>query len=345
MYVTISFTRAIPLFLFFCLVVFLAKKAEKKEARLPFSLMLFFSEKKSLRGLLALSIRPLFLISLLFLLLSLSGITYYPKSTSPARYMVPRKGIGIFLLVDRSSSMGGSLDSKETKLELVQALSKNFIQKRENDLIGLLSFSRKAELLSPLSLDRDFIEDGLQKIVTAQNEDEDGTALGYAIFKATNLIVSTKYFEKKLPEKKGAYSIENQIIVVLTDGLESPNPKDTLHPFRFMSAAQALKFAQQNQIRVYMILIAPKKEKEAYIMATKNIQEACENTKGGFFFAEDRDSIARMYEKIDSLEKSPFPQVLLERKKVDLSFSCAAISFFFSCLAVLFQTLFCRRVP
>jgi len=258
------------------------------------------------------------------------------------------KGIAIYFLVDRSGSMQEKITPEVAKIDWVRHATAGFIKKRTNDLMGLIAFARKADLLSPLTLDHATLQNKLDEMKVAKTEAEDGTVIGYSIFKTVNLIVGTRHFAAELKgREKSAYSIKNQIIVVLTDGLQSPNPLDRNNPFRFMGLKNAAQFAQENEVRIYFIGVVPDQEREAFMDQMHTFKEAVENTGGHFYLTPNEESLAAIYDSIDAIEKSDVvsKSVHVGKKAVSLAPYFAACGLFLLVASILIETCFARLIP
>lgn len=157
-----------------------------------------------------------------------------PQSLEP-----PTEGIAIYLVLDRSGSMTEKVSASGfsrrmiSKIDLVREMTAKFIvgdQKaglsgRPDDLIGLIFFARGADVEAPLTLDHTAILDQLKKYKHVTDMNQDGTAIGYAIYKAASLIAATKHYAEDLIKKgEPAYTIKNSIIILLTDGMQDPQP-------------------------------------------------------------------------------------------------------------------------
>lgn len=98
------------------------------------------------------------------------------------------QGIDILLALDLSSSMLALDFSKGnqimTRLEAVKAVLQEFIQKRPNDAIGLIAFAGNPYLVSPLTLNHDWLIQNLNRCTIGLIED--GTAIGSALVMAVN---------------------------------------------------------------------------------------------------------------------------------------------------------------
>src|SRR5664279_103027 len=115
-------------------------------------------------------------------------------------------GIDVVLALDVSGSMQ-ALDFKldgqpANRIDVVKSVVAKFIQERPNDRIGLVAFAGAPYLVSPLTLDHDWLQQNLGRVQVAGVED--GTAMGSAIATCVNRLRGT-------PAK-------SKIVVLLTDG-------------------------------------------------------------------------------------------------------------------------------
>ena len=138
---------------------------------------------------------------------------------------IEASGIDIMLVVDVSSSMEAMdftlQDKPANRLEVVQSVVASFIEERPNDRIGLLAFSGKPYVISPLTLDHDWLEKRLQALSIGMIED--GTAIGSAIGASVS----------RLKDQQS----QSRIIILLTDGM---NTAGKIPPQLAAEAAQAL---------------------------------------------------------------------------------------------------------
>lgn len=330
----------------------LAKILQKEKAAFALS-RLSIPQKKSLKYRLFQAKDGLFFLALFFFGLALCNPSLSEKSMSLLQPL-PRKGVAIYLLIDESGSMDESASFDKGKMisksDFAKELGREIIEKRKNDLIGLVGFARKANIICPLTLDKEILSSRLNSMQVVKNEDEEGTAIGYAIFKTVNLIVSTKHFAKREKEKnKPTYSINNQIIIVLTDGLQSPNPLDRTNPFRFMRLEEACDAAAQNGIRVYYVGVDPVLENSEFRGEAEKMKKAVESTKGEFFISNNDEPIRKIFSQIDTLEKSelylPSAEVSEKKKMHSLQPLCIVISLLFLSLGILIETVLAKVAP
>lgn len=216
----------------------------------------------------------------------------------------PTEGIAIYLLLDQSGSM-----SQNRKMETLKEATRAFISSRENDLIGLITFARYARVLSPLTLDRQALLKQLDDITVVTDPSQDGTDIGYTLFKTVNLIAATRHFAKQLAaEHKTAYTIKNAIMVLVTDGFQSPNPLDKGHWLRTMGMEEAAEYAQANHVRLYLINIEPLLGQEEFAPHRHLLEKITHLTGGKFFLSASPSDIEQIYDQINQLEKSALPE-------------------------------------
>ena len=237
---------------------------------------------------------------------------------------IPTEGIAIYLVLDQSSSMKKELcvefpDGRvlrRSRMEHLKRFTRDFIagddmlgiRGRSNDMIGLIAFARAAHVLSPLTLDHRHILECLSRFETVDSQEEDGTAIGYALFKAVNLVVAARYFcHDLLSEGKPAYEIKNTILILVTDGLQGVNVLDQDHRYRAMEVPDAAHYAREKGVRLYIVNIEPQILQERFSMEREELQYATEITGGRFYVTDRKKSLQDIYREIDLLEKSVLP--------------------------------------
>jgi Ca-activated chloride channel family protein len=207
-------------------------------------------------------------------------------------------GVDLMLALDVSGSMS-SLDFKQDdqpvdRLTVVKSVVSKFIESRPNDRIGMVAFAGRPYLVSPLTLDHDWLISNLDRVKIGMVED--GTAIGSAIGATVNRL-------RDQPSK-------SKVVVLLTDGV---NNAGSVQPELAAEAAKALG------VRIYTIAVGsrgeapmPVTEKDGttHIVMTKvDVDEAtlkhiADTTGGKFFRATDTDSLKQIYASIDSMEKT-----------------------------------------
>ena len=77
------------------------------------------------------------------------------------------------------------------RIEVVKSVVSKFIEERPNDRIGIIAFAGAPYLVSPLTLDHDWLQQNLERVHTAVASD-DGTAIGSAIAASVNRLRNTR---------------------------------------------------------------------------------------------------------------------------------------------------------
>lgn len=218
--------------------------------------------------------------------------------THLARSSIKASGVDIMLALDVSGSMASldlTLDGKPAdRLSVVKSVVGTFIDQRPNDRIGMIAFAGAPYLVSPLTLDHDWLERNLTRVELGTIED--GTAIGSALTSAVNRLRTSDAHTK--------------LVVLLTDGV---NNTGKVQPLLAAEAAAALG------IKVYTIGVgtegkAPMPITDAdgrrhVVMADADVDEKtlgaiATKTGGEFFRATDTESLEHVYARIDALEKT-----------------------------------------
>lgn len=271
---------------------------------------------------------------------------------------VSTKGIAIQMVVDHSGSMRQEMRLQRwpmSRLDAVKRVFKDFVlgsgelRGRKNDMIGLTSFAAFVEDNCPLTLDHDNLINFVDAIDFAARH-EDGTAIGDAIYHAALSLISAEGLLKEAGRQEKEYSIESKIMIVLTDGENNAGLK---------TPAEAARFAQENEIKIYTILISsgavrtidtdlfgriqfPFGEFE-HEQAVRDMKQVADITGGRFEEATSGEALENIYRTIDRLERTEFEQKFLryhERFQVPVF---AGLGFLV--LEILLGTTWLRRVP
>ena len=213
-----------------------------------------------------------------------------------SRTEVTANGIDIVLGLDVSGSMQAldfMIDNQRiNRIEVVKSVVGKFIDERPNDRIGLVAFAGSPYLVSPITLDHDWLQQNLERVTIGGVDD--GTAIGSAIAAAVNRLRTT-------PAK-------SKVVILLTDGM---NNTGKISPLAAAEAARALG------VKIYTIGVGvrgkapvPVRDEAGnmrLVMAQvdvdeKTLQSVADQTGGKFYRATDTDSLERIYEQINRLE-------------------------------------------
>ena len=218
---------------------------------------------------------------------------------------VEASGIDIMLVLDVSGSMltkdftiGGE---SATRVDAIREVTRKFIEGRPNDRIGIIAFAGKPYVVSPMTLDHDWLLQNLDRVKIGLVED--GTAIGSAMASAAG----------RLTDKKS----KSHVMVLLTDG---ENNAGKIPPKTAAEAVKALKIhfyaigAGINGIAPAPIYTSrgPLTDAEGNILYQNQqvefneagLREVADIAAGKFFRATDTRSLQAIYHDIDQLEKS-----------------------------------------
>lgn len=214
------------------------------------------------------------------------------------RTEVETSGIDIVLAVDVSSSMEAmdfEVDGHQAnRIDAVKEVVGQFIEDRPNDRIGLVAFAGQPYMVSPLTLDHDWLKQRLEKVELG--EVEDGTAIGSAAASAVN----------RLRDQDA----KSKIVILLTDGM---NNAGQVTPEIAAEAAKTLG------IKIYTVGAGTRGEapvpvqdsfgRQTFAMAKvdideKTLQRVAEMTNAKYFRATDTESLGKIYDEINQLEKT-----------------------------------------
>ena len=278
-------------------------------------------------------LRPLLIVArLLCLALLIIALARPRKGTVLSQ--INTEGVAIEIVVDHSSSMSAEMDYYGQKLNRLESLKKvldDFIiggkgglAGREGDMLGLITFARYSDTVCPLVLGHNVLLEFLKNTDIVRLRSEDGTAIGDALaLAAARLNKAEEEIEQRnvqwhgLPARADTarmavlqddFKIKSKAIILLTDGRHNAGQ---------YSPMQAAELAKNWGIKIYTVGIGSGQafttiqtpmgtfkmpvEEELDEGLLKSIAE----TTGGFYGrADDADSLHKIIEKIDELEKT-----------------------------------------
>lgn len=216
-------------------------------------------------------------------------------------------GIAIELLIDISSSMDMNVEGAGrplTRLEAVKEVVAPFIlgdgeslTGRPDDLIGLITFARYADTVSPLTAGHDALVELVRALTIEDRPNEDGTAYGDAVSLAAARL---RKLDDLAAEGIPGAGVASRVMVLLTDGENNCGRHLPL---------EATALAKEWDIRIYVIslssaMFSNNDLPEAPSPAEQILVRMAEETGGVYRRAFDLDSLAAVYQEIDTLEKS-----------------------------------------
>ena len=189
-----------------------------------------------------------------------------------------KKGRDLILAIDASGSMAQSgfdvKDRLKNKFKTNITLSKEFIEKRFDDNMGVVIFGTFAYTASPLTYDLESLSYLLE--MTNVGLAGESTALGDAIMQS---IRTLSYGEAK-----------NKAIILLTDGY---------HNAGHSSPKEAVKKAKALGIKVYTIGIGKKSDYDVSLLETIAKQSGAKS-----YAASSAEALSKIYKEINALEPS-----------------------------------------
>jgi Ca-activated chloride channel family protein len=210
-----------------------------------------------------------------------------------------RYGVDIVVALDASGSMAAEDFRPRNRFAVAKDLIGEFISRRQDDRIGIVTFGVRAATRVPITYDREIAQTILDKAQVGENGD--GTAIGHAIATAVNRLRASK--------------TRSRIIILVTDGV---NNAGSIEP---MTAAN---IASKYGIKIYTIGVGsrgavpiPIKREDpltgevvtSYQLIRADLDEetlsAIAKTTGAEYFrATDAQAMSSILNRIDSLEKT-----------------------------------------
>jgi Ca-activated chloride channel family protein len=217
------------------------------------------------------------------------------------------EGIDIVVTLDLSGSMRAldlsTRDDIVTRLDAAKRVVDDFIDMREFDRIGLVAFAANAYVVSPLTLNHDWLKRNLKRLELGEI-DGGGTAIGTALGASVNRLRD--------------HEARSRIVILLTDG---ENNAGAVSPIAAAEVAKTLG------VKVYTIATGkkgrvpiPETDRNGRVVRDSEgapvyrgrsdisnydeaeLTEIANLTGGRFFSATEDGDLERIYEEIDELE-------------------------------------------
>lgn len=230
------------------------------------------------------------------------------------------EGIAIQLVFDRSGSMrepiadGSGVSKNEVArqalIEFVKGNGRD-LKGRTGDMIGLITFARYADTLSPMARAHESLVEAASRIQPAENRAEDGTAIGDALALAASRLKRAEEEVARDAKRDGStpeFEIKSKVIVLLTDG---QNNAGEVSPY------DAANLAKQWGMHVYTIGVGagehmvtintplgPQQLSRGNDVDERMLTDIATSTGGAYFAAGTPEALSGAYAAIDSLEKS-----------------------------------------
>jgi Ca-activated chloride channel family protein len=247
-------------------------------------------------------LRALVLVSLAFFAIAMARPQLGKSLTQ-----VEASGIDIMLALDVSASMltkdfkiGGD---SATRIDAIREVTRKFIEGRPNDRIGIIAFAGRPYVVSPMTLDHDWLLKNLERVKIGLVED--GTAIGSGMAAAAN----------RLNDKRS----KSHVLVLLTDG---ENNTGKIPPNTAAEAIKALKihfyaigagingiaptpvFNAQNGKPITDMFGNILYQNQRVHFNEAGLKEVARIADGQFYRATDTKSLEQIFSDIDKFEKT-----------------------------------------
>ncbi len=215
---------------------------------------------------------------------------------------VPVEGIDIMIALDASRSMicFDELHDERSRFLIAKTEAINFIEKRENDQIGLVLFGRDAVSRCPLTLDKSLLKEILYNF-NLGDINPDGTVINVALAMAA----------RRLKDSKS----KSKIIILLTDGESTPNLD--------INVSVALDLLKKLDVKIYTIGVGGDyggliREPFGVVALNLNynkdvLKMLAQETGGKFFESRNAEDMKQIYKTIDALEKVEYESDIFAR--------------------------------
>lgn len=269
----------------------------------------------------------------LALLAFISGVVALARPQSSNAYSTEStEGINIVLALDISGSMLAK-DLQPNRFEAAKSVAGEFVSSRPYDNIGLVVFAGESYTQCPLTTDHAVLLNMINGVEMGLVND--GTAIGSGLATAVNRLKEIKEGSK--------------VVILLTDGT---NNSGTIAP------VTAAEIAASFGIRVYTIGVGTMGEAlypiQTYLgveyvsmpveIDEVSLKQIASATGGQYFRATDNNSLHKIYEEIDQLEKVKLKvESFTQKEELFPPYLWTALILLFAAL-LLRSTLF-RRMP
>jgi Ca-activated chloride channel family protein len=233
-------------------------------------------------------------MALLLMVVALARPQRVLRSAAGDRY-----GIDIVVALDASGSMAAEDFRPRNRFTVAKDLIGDFVERRTDDRIGIVTFGVRAVTRVPITFDRRIARDILDRAEVGENGN--GTAIGHAIATAVNRLRPSKS--------------RSRVIILVTDGVNNAGSIDPV---------VAASLAAKDSIKIYTIGVGsegpvplPVKRQNPFTGEIETVYQhirgeidervlnAIANaTSGEYFRATDARAMSAVFHRIDQLEKT-----------------------------------------
>ena len=197
----------------------------------------------------------------------------------PIQKIIPTRDL--LLLVDLSGSMEAEdftnlAGEQVDRLTAVKEVLDDFLTRREGDRVGLVVFGNAAVVQVPLTQDLDacrmLLEETAVRMAGPKTAFGDAIGLGITLFEESE--------------------VEDRVMIALTDGNDTGSK---------VPPAEAAKIARDNEIQIHVIGVGDPASTGEEALDEEALRAVADTTGGRYFFAQDRDQLAEIYDELDRL--------------------------------------------
>jgi len=229
-------------------------------------------------------------------------------------------GINVMFVLDFSSTMTTkdfSLDGRRvSRVDAMKRVVVEFIKARPDDRIGAVYFDRGAALISPLTLDHEWLTQAIES-----QESSHGTAPGCGMLIAAEALSRAKE--------------QSKVMITVTDAdqvNEGPEPVEVAKAIAPMG------------IKNHIIQMVDFSQASRYAASGEMLKEVSRLTGGQFFKVSDYAGLRKVYGQIDTLEKSAFKEKKQQSWREIMEWFAIPAALLLSLVFILERTVW-RRLP
>ena len=275
-------------------IVLLVRDLRSRTGAFGFSSLSLVAPLRGIRARTALIPFVLEMLALLLIIVALARPQRVVRLAASDRF-----GIDIVVALDASGSMAAEDFRPRNRFTVAKELIAEFIRRRTDDRIGIVTFGSRAATRVPITYDRRIAEAILDRAEIGEHGN--GTAIGHALATAVNRLRTSK--------------TRSRVIILVTDGV---NNSGSIEPL------VAAELAARSGVKVYTIGVGsegpvplPVKRQNPFTGAIETVYthirgeldektlSAIATTSGGDFFrATDARALSAVLQRIDALEKT-----------------------------------------
>ncbi len=213
-----------------------------------------------------------------------------------SRTTVTTEGVAIMLVLDISGSMVAEDFKPHNRIDVARTVLADFIRRRPDDRIGLITFAAMPFLRCPLTSDHKVLLNIVADLKAVNRPEIDGTAIGDALVAAGKRLLAA-------PEK-------SRVVILLTDGENNRGQFEPLQAAQLL-ASHLIRIdvvgIGSNGVVPYPVLDAEGNRSYQYVHIGFNesaLQALAKSSDGVYYNATDTQGLEKVFDAIDKLERS-----------------------------------------